>query len=80
VGDGTWELVGPHFQANPYGLEKDELWAHGCPFDDPVPRSFAEIREFLQAHAVEGIVWHHPDGRMVKIKAKDFGIPWPRKS
>ena len=23
---------------------------------------------------VEGIVWHHPDGRMVKIKTKDFGL------
>lgn len=23
---------------------------------------------------LEGIVWHHPDGRMVKIKSKDFGI------
>lgn len=29
--------------------------------------------------ALEGIVWHHPDGRMVKIKARDFGIPWPRE-
>jgi hypothetical protein len=25
-------------------------------------------------HNIEGIVWHHSDGRMVKIKAKDFGI------
>jgi len=23
---------------------------------------------------MEGIVWHHPDGRMVKIKGVDFGI------
>jgi hypothetical protein len=25
---------------------------------------------------IEGIVWHHPDGRMVKIKKKDFGYKW----
>lgn len=23
---------------------------------------------------VEGVVWHHPDGRMVKIKTRDFGL------
>ncbi len=28
---------------------------------------------------VEGIVWHHEDGRMAKIKRKDFGLPWPVK-
>ena len=28
---------------------------------------------------IEGIVWHHPDGRMAKIKARDFGIQWPPK-
>ncbi len=29
---------------------------------------------------IEGIVWHHPDGRMAKIKRKDFGLPWPVKA
>ena len=37
-------------------------------------RSFAEIREYLEHATIEGIVWHHPDGRMVKIKRKDFGF------
>lgn len=23
---------------------------------------------------IEGIVFHHPDGRMAKIKLRDFGI------
>ena len=26
---------------------------------------------------IEGIVWHHPDGRMAKIKRRDFGLSWP---
>ncbi|MFM9701120.1 hypothetical protein ACKI2D_48545, partial [Streptomyces europaeiscabiei] len=30
--------------------------------------------EYLSTHDVEGIVWHHPDGRMAKIKGTDFGI------
>lgn len=25
----------------------------------------------------EGIVWHHPDGRMAKVKGSDLGVPWP---
>lgn len=32
------------------------------------------LRSYLSAGVFEGIVWHHPDGRMVKIKAKDFGL------
>jgi hypothetical protein len=23
---------------------------------------------------IEGIVWHHPDGRMAKLKLRDFGV------
>ena len=35
-------------------------------------KKFFEVNKFL-----EGVVWHHPDGRMVKIKRKDFGYKWP---
>ena len=28
----------------------------------------------LHAFQFEGIVFHHPDGRMAKIKLKDFGL------
>ena len=46
--------------------------------DGPVladaPRTFVALRDYLQRHDIEGIVWHHPDGRMVKIKGKDFGL------
>ena len=38
------------------------------------PRDFARLRSYFTEHDIEGIVWHHPDGRMVKIKGKDFGI------
>jgi len=28
---------------------------------------------------IEGIVWHRPDGRMVKCLASDLGVPWKAK-
>jgi hypothetical protein len=34
-------------------------------------REFAS-RDARAALGFEGIVWHHPDGRMVKLKAKDL--------
>lgn len=42
-------------------------------------QTFQGIKKYLSHAAIEGIVWHHPDGRMVKIKARDFGIKWPRE-
>jgi hypothetical protein len=72
--DGTYELVGPKIQGNPEGLTCHELFRHG---DTPiygVPLSFDGIRDFLKNQNIEGIVWHHSDGRMVKIKKKDFGF------
>lgn len=72
VPDGTYELCGPHFQGNPEGFEEDVFIPHGV---DVVhaPRTFDELRDFLGARPhMEGIVWHHDDGRMVKIKRGDF--------
>lgn len=73
----TYELCGPHFQGNPEGLAEDVFIRHGC-LVVSAPRDFDGIRSFLAAVQMEGIVWHHEDGRMVKIKAGDFGIAWPR--
>jgi hypothetical protein len=42
------------------------------------PRSFDELREWLAGKDIEGLVWHHPDGRMAKIKLRDFGLPRAR--
>ncbi len=47
--------------------------------DDP-PRTFAECRGWFARHDVEGIVWHHPDGRMAKLKARDFGLKRERRA
>lgn len=75
--DGTYELCGPKIQGNPEGLSIHELIPHNTKLlrllEQP-PRNFAGIREYLRTQNIEGIVWHHPDGRMVKIKTKDFGL------
>lgn len=76
--DGTYELLGPKVQGNPYGLPAHHLYRHGSHrFDRDDLLSFGAIRSFLAGRLIEGIVWHHPDGRMAKIKRKDFGLPWP---
>ena len=73
--DGTYELVGPKVQKNPENVEKHILLKHSDAeiFND-VPRDFDGIRNWLSDKDIEGIVFHHPDGRMSKIKKKDFGI------
>lgn len=76
---GTYELVGKKQQGNPYGLDHHELWRHGSVVLEGVPRDFVKLREWLRVHNVEGIVWHHPDGRMAKLKRRDFGFPFPMK-
>ena len=77
--DGTYELVGPKVQGNPYGLDNHELWRHGSWEARLAARDFEGLRSWFADRRpdVEGIVWHHPDGRMVKIKRKDFGLAWP---
>lgn len=71
---GTWELCGPKVQGNPEGFDRHVLIRHGAEVLADAPRTFDEIRAYLAGRDIEGIVWHHPDGRMVKIKAKDFGL------
>ncbi len=80
--NGTYELLGPKSNGNPHRLSDHQLCPHGAEFDrniSPIPRSYEGLEEWLGDVVCEGIVWHHPDGRMAKIKRRDFGIPWPPK-
>lgn len=75
--DGTYELVGPKIQFNPEGYGEHLLVSHEqAEVLGDCPRDFAGLKDYLETRGIEGVVWHHPDGRMVKIKAKDFG--WRR--
>jgi hypothetical protein len=73
-GDGSYELCGPKVNGNPERLPGHVLIPHGEDLLPSAPRDFEGLRAFLAGGTFEGIVWHHPDGRMVKIKARDFGI------
>ena len=76
--DGTYELLGPKVQGNPERFGRHVLIWHGCIDLKPAPpREFKGLQDYFRAYDIEGIVWHHLDGRMVKIKGKDFGIKRP---
>lgn len=78
---GTYEFVGPKVQGNPHGLDEHALMPHGAalfPLAEEL-LTFDGLRERLTASPAkgepgwfEGIVWHHPDGRMAKLKGRDF--------
>ncbi len=74
---GTYELCGPKINRNPEGYPEHRLVRHA----DAVPIDLpsltwedirATVRALAEADGLEGIVWHHDDGRMAKIKARDF--------
>ena len=77
--NGTYELCGPHFQTNPYNLEFDIFIKHGNKVLDNIPRTFEGIKEYLNTHYIEGIVFYRENGEMCKIKRTDFGFIWNNK-
>ena len=72
-GPGTYELLGPKINGNPEWADVHCLVRHAwaMPLPDS-PRDFEGLAEWLTARRYEGIVWHHPDGRMAKLKRRDF--------
>lgn len=75
--DRTFEAVGPHFNGNPYGLEKDKLYQHGVEIEIDAPRTFNGIKDYLERTYVEGIVFWLGNEPVCKIKRSDFGYKWP---
>jgi hypothetical protein len=70
---GTYELVGPKVQGNPERFAEHELVPHGAfALDLGGELGYDALAAWLDAHDYEGIVWHHPDGRMAKLKKRDF--------
>jgi hypothetical protein len=74
--DGTYELMGPKIQGNKSNFKSHVLIAHATAPTVEAPRSFDGLRAWLDSASIEGIVWHHADGRMAKIKRRDFGYRW----
>lgn len=78
--DGTYELIGPKVQGNPERVDYHQLVAHADAKTLDAPRTFEGLRDWLADKDIEGIVFHHPDGRMAKIKLRDFGLKRPKKA
>lgn len=75
--DGTYELVGPKTQGNPECFDMQALVPHTVErlaISGDVPGDFEGLKAYLATQDIEGIVFHHPDGRMAKIKKRDFGL------
>lgn len=81
-GEYPCEALGPKIQGNPLGLVSHIAVRLSDAPTIPIvgDMSFDHIREWVlnldsvysPGHPAEGIVFHHPDGRMAKIKRKDF--------
>ncbi len=74
--DGTYELIGPGIGSNAEGRSARCFARHGNVILPNVPRTFDGLREYLGENLIEGIVFHHQDGRMCKIRRHDFGWYW----
>jgi len=71
--DGTYELIGEKIQGNPEKVKGHILIKHSsADIYEGVPRTFSGIKEWLKDKDIEGLVFHHQDGRMAKIKKRDF--------
>ncbi|MGW7726262.1 RNA ligase 1 family protein [Streptomyces canus] len=84
-GPGTYELVGPKINGNPDRFDGHALIPHGyvpaaeSADIEAAPRDYDGLRAWLLDRPYEGIVWHHPDGRMAKLKRRDFPRPEPQR-
>ncbi len=78
LADGTYELCGPRINGNPENYNGHVFAPHGGEFTaEVIPLEYERLKEWLTDKDIEGIVWHHfdpLDGRMAKIKKKDFGL------
>lgn len=78
--EGTYELIGPSINGNREKVDFTELVPHASDLLvlQDVPTVYMGLAEYLHtaaaADGAEGVVWHHEDGRMAKIKAKDMPL------
>lgn len=75
IPSGTYELCGPDINGNPEHLDEHRLfllkWADRYPAMNR-PMGYTELATVMATLPWEGLVWHHPDGRMCKLKRRDF--------
>lgn len=75
ISDGTYEVCGRNIQSNKEKLKSNIAIPHKIELiTDLEDYSFESIKNYLKQRNIEGIVFYHPDGRMAKIRLKDFGL------
>lgn len=75
--DGTYEAIGPKINGNKDQFIEHRLKKHGEWFFEGIIRTYEGMKTFfVEDPRFEGIVFHHPDGRMCKVKRSDFGLKW----
>lgn len=76
--EGSYELIGPRINGNPEKADRHVLVMHGYEAYvdrdaiESVPHDFDGLSDWMLKTDWEGIVWHHDDGRMAKLKRRDF--------
>ncbi|XP_013931193.1 PREDICTED: uncharacterized protein C12orf29 homolog isoform X2 [Thamnophis sirtalis] len=82
----TLELIGTNINANPYGLGNKKhpihlLVPHGTFKIKNAPSiNHNDILAWLDGckeGKIEGIVWHCPDGNLIKLHRHHLGLSWP---
>jgi hypothetical protein len=76
---GTYELIGPKLNGNPEHVEVHYLLKHSYAptvaqliLPLTVESVCSALKRYCEKYGAEGVVWHHPDGRMAKLKGKDL--------
>ncbi len=75
--EGTYELCGPKVQGNPEGYGVHLLIKHGVTdlqLTDIKSYTYGMFKTYLEYTPIEGIVFHHSDGRMCKLRKSDYGF------
>ena len=75
--DGTYEAIGPKIGGNHEKADRHVLHKHGDVVLSLPARTFEGLRQYLHDNVIEGVVFHHPDGRMAKIRRDDYSFEWP---
>lgn len=73
IPNGTYELIGPKIHGNPELVDCHILVSHTSGEVTGLERTYKDIKYFLSVNNFEGLVFHN-NGRMAKIKKKDFGM------
>lgn len=76
IEDGIYEAYGEGIRGNAEKIEGYHM-VRIDPIDHAlvvqgVPRTYRGLMGYLATHDIEGIVFHHRDGRMAKVKTTDF--------